>query len=844
VSHADTVADPWALDAFALFLRSFFISHDGASRHGTCHALDRNLPYHRPPGEHSAHRSQVMPPCLVLRHGHHRGPFRKAEQLGRGRGLSKHGTRNRGVPVEQMVAMYEDPFGGDIDRPVGPFTQRHVGPSAGQPRPSAGLFDMVADPSDHSDHGHGRTSTDTAVGNLERLAELTGQTLPRLKHAGMHASFSVCLESDDVPRLHHVNISILAALYGWADPVCIDVPVQLRLGFPTDDEAVQLILALAGLTVLVDERTRRYDAAFRALVALDITPAWHDRGGLSFSVREITKLVHHLDPVVVDDELKALWEMVKHPCADNLPATLRARVDTVALEWLDVDGVLHAAPIAPSGIPALLAADVPFVAESDAWRHIEQHATVPVIAGRAQLNGDGFIEIHTNTPQLVEASPLPGLFRLDETHFGMPTPLVAALDAAKGFLWIGDRPLRRRDYSIPASIDITEHVAHAAGELASHLEAFKSACLVWSPGLGRRIAALSALEALDAWPLLVVCEPSSIWLWQRHIELVGKEASFGTTDADARIVTYHDLPRVSIEDPAAVIFDEPHSRAAHTAVAASHRFDALRDMLRIAVCSQWDDDDKSIGRVMELIRPGEFRSQLPTPWRYPLRPSERLREHAESYIFRLAATEVPSGVTARFRRDSIATCRPTTSQAAAFQEVHELFEQGEDPDLLVAMLEEATTAGTGSAPSPKLAETIARVRAAHDKGHTVAVLVGSAKAATRLKMLLRPLRVDLVDEIEQRNPVPADAEVTIVRAKQRIPSLRGFDEVIVCEYPRSFAALDAAVGPAEGPGPQKVTLVHLDNSIDDRLAIHAALARDHAMSDVTPDPVQLLQERT
>jgi hypothetical protein len=606
---------------------------------------------------------------------------------------------------------------------------------------------------------------------------------------------------------------------------------------------VHLILALAGLTVLVDEQANRYDAAFRALVALNITPAWHQSGGLSFSVREFANLRTHLDPVIVDEELQALWELVRNPSADNLPATLRSRANGVVLEWLDEQGVLHSTPLKPTAVPALLAADIPFVAESDAWRHIEQHATVPVVAGRAQLNADGFIEIHTSTPQLVEAAPLPGLFRLDETHFGIPTPLLSALDAARGFMWVGDRPQRQRRFSIPPSLEITEHVASQAGELASHLEVFKAACLVWSPGLGRRIAVLCALEALDAWPLLVVCEPSSIWLWQRHIELVGREASFGATDADARIVTYHDLGRVALDDPVAVIFDEPTSSQARSAVSATHRFDALRDMIRVAVCSSWEDTDQSIQRVMEMIRPGEFSTQRPTAWRYPIRPEARLREHAESYTFHLDAEQVPQGVTARFRRDSIATCTPTTSQLAAFEEVRELHELGEDPQMLVGMLEEAATAGTGSSPSPKLAETIARVKNALAKNHTVAVLVGSHKAATRIKMLLRPLNVDLVDEIEMRNPNPTIADVTIVRAKDRVPSLRSFDEVIVCEYPRTFTALDAAVGPAEGPGPQKVTIVHLENSIDDRLAIHAALSRDHGVTHMPVDFEQLLQER-
>lgn len=624
----------------------------------------------------------------------------------------------------------------------------------------------------------------------------------------------------------------------------MDIPVQLRLGFPADDEAVQLTLALAGLTVLVDEAERRYDAAYRALTHTGVSVSWHDAGGLSFPVREIRKLSSLDGSVVTDSDLAALWEFVENPSANDVPATLRQRAHNAVLEWVDAPGTLHSVAVPPAAVPALLAADVPFAADTDAWRHIERHATVPVLAGRAQLNADGFIEIHTATPQLVEAAPLPGLFRLDDTHFGMPVNLAHALNAARGFLWVGDRPVQPVVFDIPPSIDITEHVARGASELASRIEAHKAACLVWDPGLGRRIAVLAALDSLDAWPLLVVCDPSAIWLWQRHIELVGKEASFGHTDADARIITWHDLQRVALDDPVTVVFDEPFSKEASGSLRAAHRFDALRDVIRIAVTSVWRDDDADIVKLLELVRPQEFRSDIPVAWRYPMRPEERLREHAESHVMRLSASTVPLGVTARFRRDSIASCTPTQSQLSEFANVVELYEADEEsPEVLVALLEEATSAGTASSPSPKLAEAVDRVKSALEKGRTVAVLAGSPKTATRLKMLLRPLRVDLVDEVEARNPDPSLADVTVVRARDRVPSLRAFDEVIVCEYPRSFSALDSAVGPADGPGPQKVTVIHMHGSIDDRLAINAALARDHGLANLFPDPAQLLEGR-
>ncbi len=601
---------------------------------------------------------------------------------------------------------------------------------------------------------------------------------------------------------------------------------------------------LAGLTVLIEERNRNYDAAYRELQRCSVTTAWHDRGGLSFPVRDIAKLATTTATIIADEDLKGMWEYIKDPSADGVPATLHSKPYGAQLQWVSASGVNHAAVVPQNAIPALLASGIAFVAESEAWRFIEQHATVPVVAGHVQLNADGFLEIHTSTPQLVESSPLPGLFRLDDTHYGMPSALSLALEAARGFVWDSQRPAGAHKIAVPASLDITDHAHRHAALIASQLEAYKAAAVVWSPGLGRRIAVLAALEALDAWPLLIVCAPHTIWLWQRHIELVDRECSLAHNDTDVRIVTYRDLRRIALEDPVAVIFDDPFSAEARAARDACHRLDGLRDAYRVSVSSSWPTDQAMVLQAMSLLRPVEFRSDLPAVWRYPVRTDARLEEHVGVYRMELSATDVPPAATARFRRSSVAVCEPTTEQLATFLEYQDLLERDEeDPSTLLALAREAATAGTSGAPSPKLAEAITRVRQAIERQRTVAVVVSSAKAAARLRILLKPTIVHLADEIDGVVAPPLIDEVTIVRATGNIPSLRAFDEVVVCEYPTSFAALDRAIGPAHGEGPQKVTLIHLARSIDDRLAVSASLAREAGLAVQDEDPYWLLQLR-
>jgi hypothetical protein len=89
----------------------------------------------------------------------------------------------------------------------------------------------------------------------------------------------------------------------------------------------------------------------------------------------------------------------------------------------------------------------------------------------------------------------------------------------------------------------------------------------------------------------------------------------------------------------------------------------------------------------------------------------------------------------------------------------------------------------------------------------------------------------------------------LVRFDRELPDLRWFDEVIVVDYPWSFAALDAAVGaPTSDHGPLQVTCLHLTGSVDDRLAVLAARRRelgaviDHSQPP-SPDEIGYLLSR-
>jgi len=74
--------------------------------------------------------------------------------------------------------------------------------------------------------------------------------------------------------------------------------------------------------------------------------------------------------------------------------------------------------------------------------------------------------------------------------------------------------------------------------------------------------------------------------------------------------------------------------------------------------------------------------------------------------------------------------------------------------------------------------------------------------------------------------------LTVLLWSRTLPDLRGFDEVVLLEYPWSTALLDAAVGNAAvESGPRRVAVMHAPGTVDDRLAVHAARRRELGPAD-------------
>jgi hypothetical protein len=598
------------------------------------------------------------------------------------------------------------------------------------------------------------------------------------------------------------------------------VPVQLRLGFSTPSAPVRLLLSLEGLFVYV--RCTDRDTAVAYLIAGGVGVEIGSEGTVRFPVADLAALTELPEQVsvVCSAPLHALWTLVCYPPATDTAVTVTADGPTqLNLAW--TDGVRRFdEPLPVSNAPAFLALAVPFAAAGAVWDNLLQSPGIPVLVGRARLNLDRFVEISALAPQKVEAAPLPALFRIDGSHFGMPRAYAEHIDQVPGFAWDGPRPAPwypPREVAEPP-IELSDHARTDLREFVDGLAADRARLVAWRSGLGRRVFCLAALESLRRYPAMIVCAPHALWSWVRNAELFERSWSVGESDdADLIFVTYSMLKHTQLASPAALVFDDMDI-AFETdpgVLPSLRRFDGLMDVPRVGLMHALPLEPRRLTEMLSVLRPGEFRAGVALAARYPGDSRRRYDEHVAVY------TSVREyGDTDRFRRSLIEPMAMPPHIADA-QERMLSDHRGAHGELLRA-LRTLSSAGTPSMLSPKLSHAASLVREAAAAGRTAVVLTNQERSAKLLKGLLRPLAVG--DPGSGAAIVIARYDVTPLASI----GLEEFGEVVVLDLPRSFDDLRSSVGNAQY-GPARVTVLHMLGSVDDGMAL---LAARRAMSGV------------
>jgi hypothetical protein len=586
--------------------------------------------------------------------------------------------------------------------------------------------------------------------------------------------------------------------------------IQLRLHYEQPLAPQRLRVSLRGTTVLLapDDGDSQRAAAY--LHAAGIAAAVDDIGLLSFPVRDLAHLLDLPERVVVlpTGDASTLLHVLAAPEGPVLVTLDSPRV--LNLSWVDVSGECNE-PLDVAAASALLVLGVPVLADQETWQAIHASAALPAVIARARVNLDGFVELTTPVPQHVESLTVPGLFRIDDSRFGLPLASARHLEAVPGVVWDGPLPV----YDPPPS-DIGALPLVLSSASRSHLRVLvdrlaftRSLAVVWPKGAGRRVFALSAVEALDGFPLVIVAPPSALWVWRRHLDLLGRRPSLAFP-GDVMLVPYTEMGVLTtIQAPATVLFDDL-DRVPDAALVRDRtaHLEGDADGFRISVSSALPIEDRDLYEFFGVLRPAEFRPGIPPASRYGTPSGERLREHTNLYVLGHSGT-VDS---AAFRRSEVlrVSVSPSFAEvlAAANDPSASAPRSREILDRMLAFLRE----GTDDLLGPKIPAVVEAVSSALAAGSRVDVLAGSSRCRDRLLGLLG-------NRAESRLRVHAGQP----------PSLVDADVVIVMDYPRSFYSFDDVIVEAsDSRGPRRVVLVHADDTLEDRLAVLALVRSESA----------------
>lgn len=609
--------------------------------------------------------------------------------------------------------------------------------------------------------------------------------------------------------------------------------LQLRIDFPQPASSVTLGLTLRGLSVVGAPWEGSIEDAAAYLQAAGIRPRFEPDRGLVFPLTDIRHLPN-LPPQVQLEPLGPLTPLVRYVLtAPEAPGTVTLSGGRLRLSWFD-GPMRHEEVLEDLAAAALAPSELPFVATEEAWARLERLSGLPLSLGRVQLNHDGFLEISTNKPQRLEAAPLPGLFRIDATHYGMATAFVKEARNITGLEWAGVIP---RDVTPPSPSaallgQLGSHLHEDLGDLAARLTARRGQILVYGSGLGRRVLALAALEVLDAYPALVVAPPWALWVWQRNADLLGRSTTLsGTLEGDLRLLTYFDLTlKPRLDGFAGIVFDDLAGPDAQpTAARAALEGLTMMDAYRVAICGEWPADPEEAIKLLETVRPGEFAlADQPLVRRYPLHPLQRAKEHAAVYL--MHRTTAGDSDASRHRRSEAIVVPPHPQQLAALAAL----EQATDQRARLTEATEIVSAGTTDTVSPKIAIAIAIVAQARLARRRVAIVTRATRAAPLLRASLAAHGATFLDS---GTSTVESSPVTIVLWTQRLPDLRQFDDVIFLDYPWSSLLIDEAVGSAANDlGARRVVILHMPGTVDDRLAVYAARRRERGATIDPADP--------
>lgn len=510
--------------------------------------------------------------------------------------------------------------------------------------------------------------------------------------------------------------------------------------------------------------------------------------------------------VDTDASIEPFWDVLTRPPLDGSPAAINADSrDRLWLSWMDCDHQPRQHLVEPTAGSVLMAAQVAFTASPRAWDVIAAAGGMPTMVGRASLNMDRFIDIDTSVPQAVEDAPIRGLFRQSDVKFGTAAAFASDVLGAAGFMFTGPIPPVDESASLqPLAVPLPDSRLADINTIASKLNSLQAAVITGSKGAGRRFTTLAALTATDWLPVVIICSPARVWVWSRHADRLGLSWSVGDKRiADVHLMTYRDVLAGAVPaDACAVVFDALDEwQAAGGDVNDLGLFDNQMDTVRVAVCEQWPDSLDSQVRLMSVLRPREFRRNMPVAALYCGDANANAAAHIGLYQVRVSSWSDAPG------SDKVIVVRPDAPTLLTLESERELAGHRTD-DAQDEIEQQIVDVGSSTAISVKLVTAAALAKERAESGASVALVVRDQRARVIVKQLIRPTTV---------SQIAMPSSVCVFQGWTA--GLDGFDVVIGTTWPSSLTGMSQLLRP---DADQEVVMVSAAVDVDEDRVMQAA----------------------
>jgi hypothetical protein len=595
---------------------------------------------------------------------------------------------------------------------------------------------------------------------------------------------------------------------------------QLRLNFLISEIKLRAKLILKGLIVTIE--SDEIESLEQYLSNQQFSLNFSFEGKRSFTVSKFKHFLRAANQVelVLSDELKILARLIEYKSEKKSPVylTLDSPLD------LNINfshkGILWNDHLPLDLLPAFMSLEIPYRASMELLEVIRNYNTYPYTIGRAYRDMDDYLRIDTISPQFLEEARLPGLFKVGELSYGIALSYQDELESVKGIIVEYKDFKITNEEKIKLPYELSEHSSNRLKEFEEKLLVNKSQVVVWGKGLGRRVFCLAVMESLENYPLLIVSQASGVWAWKRHISMIGRSGSLTSSDFDIQIVTYDDIKRgVAINSPRAIIYDDVEKVIKDKELLKALRImDGVMDAYRIGCCNGFPTDSQDQNNVMSLIKPFEFSNEVAIIDRYPLNSELAFKQHIQPYI--LKSENGLSSKSAKTFKKSIVEV--VEYDDIFLKKIDKMLENSDISFDLLSRLMECISAGTDEEISPKIVKVLEIIRKEEISATSSTIICTRFERTQRvLGMLLSSLSPEMLsmENFGSRK----NNKIAIIKFDEILPELHGYDNVIIVDYPWSFSVIEKAVGAADNKkGCLNVSIIHLKNSIDDRLAIFAA----------------------